>query len=111
MNSRIQIKHASNGVGGNESHSETRERVLDTAERLFAEKGLEAVSVRDITQAAEANLGAVNYHFGTKEALITEVFERRLTPLNQARLAQLNVLEKAAGKKPLKVEEVLASFI
>ncbi|EEF62720.1 TetR/AcrR family transcriptional regulator [Pedosphaera parvula] len=110
MNVRIQLKHASVG-GGSESHSETRKRVLDTAERLFAEKGLEAVSVRDITQAAEVNLGAINYHFGTKEALIAEVFERRLTPLNRARLAQLDVLEKATGRKPLKVEEVLDSFI
>jgi AcrR family transcriptional regulator len=111
MNIRIQHKHNESGGGGSEVHSETRLRVLDTAERLFADKGLGAVSVRDITQAAGVNLGAINYHFGTKEALIAEVFERRLIPLNQARLAQLDALEKVAGRKALKVEEVLDTFI
>jgi AcrR family transcriptional regulator len=111
MNLRIQHKHNESGGGGCEAYSATRTRVLDTAERLFGDKGLGAVSVRDITQAAGVNLGAINYHFGTKEALITEVFERRLTPLNQARLAQLDALEKGAGRKALKVEEVLDSFI
>jgi AcrR family transcriptional regulator len=55
----------------------TRERLLDTAERLFAERGFAATSVREITEAAEANLGAVNYYFRSKENLYTEVFVRR----------------------------------
>jgi AcrR family transcriptional regulator len=58
--------------------SDTRERILDVAERLFMENGYEATSMRMITGAAEVNLAAVNYHFGSKEALLREVFRRRL---------------------------------
>jgi len=50
---------------------------------LFAERGIEAVSIRDITRAAGANLAAINYHFGTKQELVGEIFSRRLTPLSQ----------------------------
>jgi AcrR family transcriptional regulator len=63
--------------------SDTRERILDVAERLFMDNGYEATSMRTITSAAEVNLAAVNYHFGSKEALLCEVFRRRLTWLNQ----------------------------
>jgi AcrR family transcriptional regulator len=55
----------------------TRERLLDTAERLFAERGFAATSVRDITDGAGANLGAVNYYFRSKDNLYVEVFIRR----------------------------------
>jgi len=60
-----------------DSTARTRERLLDAAERLFAERGFAATSVRDITDGAEANLGAVNYYFRSKENLYTEVFARR----------------------------------
>jgi len=55
----------------------TKERILDEAETLFAEKGYHAVSVREITTAANCNLAAVNYHFGNKQNLYQEVFSRR----------------------------------
>ncbi len=55
----------------------TRERILDQAERLFAAKGFEAVSVREITRAAGSNLAAVNYHFGGKDNLYMGVFRER----------------------------------
>ena len=58
----------------------TKERILDTAEVLFAQKGYRAVSVREITSAAECNLAAVNYHFGNKENLYLEVFRSRWVP-------------------------------
>lgn len=87
--------------------NETRERVLEVAERLFAERGLDAVSVRDITAAAEANLGAINYHFGTKDRLIEAVFERRLVPMTETRLRALDAVEKAAGNRPPDLELVL----
>ena len=56
--------------------SDTRERILDVAERLFMERGYEATSLRMVTGAAEVNLAAVNYHFGSKEGLLREVFRR-----------------------------------
>ena len=58
----------------------TKERILDAAEVLFAQKGYRAVSVREITSAARCNLAAVNYHFGTKKNLYLEVFRSRWVP-------------------------------
>ena len=85
----------------------TRNRVLDVAERLFAERGLDAVSIRDITREAEANLGAINYHFGTKDGLITAVLERRMAPLTEQRLKSLDAIEAAAKTSPPNLEAVL----
>jgi len=90
--------------------AETRERVLEVAERLFAERGLDAVSIRDIIAAAGANLGAINYHFGTKDRLIEAVFERRLIPSTQERIQALETVEKAAGDRPPKLETVLEAI-
>ena len=58
----------------------TKERLLDEAEALFALKGYDAVSVREITRAANCNLAAVNYHFGNKKNLYLEVFRSRWLP-------------------------------
>jgi AcrR family transcriptional regulator len=71
----------------------TRERILTTAEQLFAEGGVATTSLRTITSLARVNLAAVNYHFGSKDALIEAVYERRLGPLNRARLRNLDELE------------------
>lgn len=65
-------------------------RILDTAEVLFAEKGFAETSLRAITSKAGVNLAAVNYHFGSKEALIQAVFERFLDPFCQQLEAHLN---------------------
>jgi len=90
--------------------AETRERVLEVAERLFAERGLDAVSIRDIIAAAGANLGAINYHFGTKDRLIEAVFERRLIPSIQERLRALESVERAAGDRPPRLKAVLEAI-
>ena len=58
-------------------NQETKTRILDAAERLFAQDGIKATSLRAITEAAAANLAAVNYHFGSKEALVHAVYGRR----------------------------------
>jgi AcrR family transcriptional regulator len=89
---------------------DTRLRVLDAAELLFTEQGFEATTLREITGAAGVNLAAVNYHFGSKEALIREVFSRRLTWLNQQRLKELDRLEAEAGGAPLKPSRILEVF-
>lgn len=87
----------------------TRERILATAEQLFAEGGVASTSLRTITSLARVNLAAVNYHFGSKDALIEAVYERRLGPLNRARLRNLDVLEARA--EPPAVAELVAAFV
>ncbi|PJF45437.1 MAG: TetR/AcrR family transcriptional regulator, partial [Candidatus Thermofonsia Clade 3 bacterium] len=61
----------------------TRERILDAAERLFAERGFAGTSLRDITSEARVNLAAVNYHFGSKDELFLATVVRRLEPVNR----------------------------
>jgi AcrR family transcriptional regulator len=63
-----------------ENCTDSKDRILDEAEALFAEKGFHAVTVREITQAARCNLAAVNYHFGNKQNLYLEVFRARWIP-------------------------------
>jgi TetR/AcrR family transcriptional regulator, regulator of cefoperazone and chloramphenicol sensitivity len=65
----------------------TRDRLLAAAERLFAQHGFAGTSVRDITEAAKANLGAVNYYFRSKEDLYAEVFARRAEHLREPVIA------------------------
>ena len=72
---------------------DTKERLLDAAESLFADHGFAATSLRMITSAAGVNLASVNYHYGSKEALIQAVLERRLGPLNRDRLRRLDAIE------------------
>lgn len=91
--------------------SETRTAILDAAEQLFAERGVEGTSVRDITRLANVNLGAINYHFGTKDRLAIEVFIRAVEPVTQRRLAWLDRLEKEADGEPLSIETIMEVLI
>lgn len=89
---------------------DTRTRILDAAERLFVRHGLDATTLRMITAEAQANLAAVNYHFGSKEALIEAVFRRRLTALNGQQIAALDALEAEAGGAPLKPRQIVEAY-
>src|SRR6187402_2660623 len=91
------------------SHLATRVALLDAAERLFSQNGIEGTSVREIIREAGTNLGAINYHFGTKDRLALEVFARRIEPVNRDRIARLDALE-SAGRKP-KLEQILEALI
>ena len=95
------------------SQSDTKQRLLDAAEHLFARDGYHATSLRGITTAADANLAAVNYHFGSKEALLDAVIVRRLDPLNEIRRNQLEaLLQKAESEDELpSCREVLRTFV
>jgi len=86
----------------------TRTAILDTAERLFAQRGFEATSLRKITAEAGANLGAVNYHFKSKDGLILEVLKRTFQPVNERRLKLLDEIE--AGEEPPSVESILEAL-
>jgi AcrR family transcriptional regulator len=90
--------------------ADTRERILDAGERLFMAHGYEGTSMRLITSEASVNLAAVNYHFGSKESLIQEVFRRRLDWLNDERLRVLIEMEAAAAGKPLKPSQIVDGF-
>jgi AcrR family transcriptional regulator len=74
-----------------------KERLLDAAEKLFARRGYHGVSVRDITEAARVDVALVNYHFGSKRALLTSVFERRAEVINRERLDRLEAVRAAGG--------------
>lgn len=84
----------------------TRQRILGAAEELFAERGFAGASLRQVTTAANVNLAAVNYHFGSKDNLIEEVFRRRLDELSRRRLERL--AEVGAGAS---LEALLDAFI
>ena len=95
----------------NLSESKSKLRLLDAAEQLFAEHGFEVVSVRDITQLAKANVAAVNYHFGSREALVALVVTRCITPVNQERLARLESLERKGSGKGAPLEEIVDALV
>jgi AcrR family transcriptional regulator len=88
---------------------DTKTSLLDAAERLFADRGIAGASLRAITRAAEANLAAVHYHFGSKEGLVRAVFGRRLEPLNRERLQQLAACDLDAGAAA--VEPIVKAFV
>lgn len=94
-----------------ESGALTRQRLLEAAEELFSDQGFDRVSVRDITDRAKANVAAVNYHFGSREGLVEQVMARYIDPINEERLARLDVMEKKAGKAAVPLEEVLDAFV
>lgn len=87
----------------------TREKILDTAERIFAEQGFDACSIRALTSQAGVNLASVHYHFGSKEGLIREVLERRVSPVNEQRLESLAELDSA--EPPPSLETILDAII
>ncbi|MGL4401498.1 MAG: TetR/AcrR family transcriptional regulator [Luteolibacter sp.] len=91
--------------------SGSKRKLLDAAEQLFAERGFEAVSVRDITQLAKTNVAAVNYHFGSRESLLTMVMTRYMTPVNEERLARLDTLERKWSGKPVPLEEIIDALV
>ncbi len=90
---------------------ETRTRIIEAAEALFMLHGFEGTSLRMLTARAGVNLAAVNYHFGSKDALIEALFRRRLDPMNAERAAGLARLETEAGGRPLAPAAIIRAFI
>jgi AcrR family transcriptional regulator len=89
---------------------DTKQRILDVAEQLFAEHGFAGTSLRHIIADAGVNLAAVHYHFRSKESLLEAVIVRRTAPLNEERLALLDKAEtEADGAAAL--EDVLQAFL
>jgi AcrR family transcriptional regulator len=88
---------------------DTRDRILDVAERMFAEYGFELTSLRALTTEAGVNLAAVHYHFGSKERLLEAVLMRLVAPVNEMRLSMLDALEADATPPPL--ERLIEAFV
>lgn len=86
----------------------TKERILGAAEELFAQQGFSGTSLRQVTTRADVNIAAVNYHFGSKENLVNEVFRRRMDDMSTQRLS---MLRKAREERPGELEPVLAAFV
>ena len=87
----------------------TKNKILDAAEYLFADKGFNGTSLREITSQAEVNLAAVNYHFGSKKELIKAVMSRYMNELSPRLESSLEVL--CDSEQPLTLVEVFSAFI
>lgn len=88
----------------------TRKRILDAAERLFAQRGFHGVSIRDVTGEAGVDVALANYHFGSKFGLLEAVFMRRAEILNAERLAMLDAVLEAGRRSPPTLEEIIDAF-
>lgn len=93
------------------SSTTTIDRLLDSAEGLFAERGVRQTSLRAITQEAGANLAAVNYHFGSKKGLLLAVLDRRVVPMNDERFELLDLATAEAGPDGPTLEAVMQAFL
>jgi AcrR family transcriptional regulator len=95
----------------NERNSKTEEAFLDAAERLFAENGFEGTKVRAIAEASDANLGALHYYWGSKEALFSAVWKRRMLPLIEQRRRFMQEVIDQADSKPVDLETLITMWI
>lgn len=86
----------------------TKERILDAAETLFAQFGFGGTSLRQVTSQADVNIAAVNYHFGSKENLVNEVFRRRMDEMSAQRMRRLN---ETLTARPDDLDAILAAFV
>ena len=89
-------------------HFSTKDRILYAAEELFAQQGFASTSLRQVTSRADVNIAAVNYHFGSKDNLVNEVFRRRMDDMSRERLA---ALQRAVEAHPGELEPILAAFV
>ncbi|KRA20691.1 MULTISPECIES: TetR family transcriptional regulator [unclassified Lysobacter] len=90
------------------AHFSTKDRILGAAEELFAQFGFTGTSLRQVTSRADVNIAAVNYHFGSKENLVNEVFRRRMDDMSRQRLS---ALQEAVQQHPGELDPILAAFV
>ncbi len=89
---------------------QTRTAILAAAERLYADRGFGDVTLRDIVAAADVNLAAVNYHFGSKDELIAELFVTRSIATNRERLNELKLAEEEGGGRA-EIDAILRALV
>ena len=90
---------------------ETPDRLLDAAERLFAKRNYQTVTLKEIAAEANSNVGQIAYHFGKKETLVREAIRRRAEELNQERIALLEQYEELVGPDNVEVEPLVRALI
>ncbi|PCI44063.1 MAG: TetR family transcriptional regulator [Moraxellaceae bacterium] len=88
-----------------------RNRILNIAEELFAQRGYDGVTLRQIASGANVDVALASYHFGKKLDLFNAVFERRAELLNASRLSALRLAQDNANKKGPSVEQVIEAFL
>lgn len=91
--------------------SNTRERILSAAQNLFAKQGFSITTLRQITDKADVNLAAVNYHFGSKEQLLLAVAGRSIDRINKQRMVMLDCAEQNANGAALEIKEIARCFL
>lgn len=87
---------------------DTKERILEVAEALFAREGLDAISLRSVTAEAGVNIASINYHFGSKNGLLAAMTQRFFTVVNTDQLQRLDLLEQ--GEREVTIEEILLAY-
>ena len=87
---------------------DVKNRILDAAEKLFCEKGFDRTSVRELTAEAECNLAAINYYFGGKEKLYTEMFRRQFEMMIQG---HLDTIDRVMAEPDISLEKLLRVVI
>jgi AcrR family transcriptional regulator len=92
------------------SDLQTPERILATAEEMFAEQGYWGVSLRSITRASGVNIAAIHYHFGSKQELLERIFEKRCAPMNAERFRLLAECREGPDRPPL-LEQILEAYL
>ena len=95
----------------NKTPSPKSERILDSAEELFALHGYDGVTLRKIATAADVDVALASYHFGKKLDLFNAVFQRRAGELNESRLNALRDCQEKAGEKGPTVEQIIEAFL
>lgn len=89
----------------------TKEKIMDVAERCIARNGIAGASIRTIVKEARVNLGAVTYHFGSKDNLLAAIFKRRMLPINRERISMLEKAEKEADGKTIPLRKVIEAIL
>ncbi|MDP6904264.1 MAG: TetR family transcriptional regulator [Verrucomicrobiota bacterium] len=90
---------------------DTKTRILDASEQLFAGRGVSGTSIRAITAKAKVNLAAIHYHFGSKESVLESVLSRRLIPLNAERLTLLEEYERRSKNNVVALPKIIEALV
>lgn len=91
--------------------AQTRERILNAAEHLFADRGYDGASIRDVAAQAGLQVHSIGYHFGPKESLFDAVVERRAAIMTRLRRHALESARQKAGAQTIPVGDLVRSYI